>query len=81
MPLPLQRFRSIQGKQMPQRRRVKHRLSFHNRLAMWAKQVREQAAKLPIGAEREALLQKAAQAETASNVDGWANSPGLQPLK
>ena len=48
---------------------------------MWAEQVREQAAKLPIGPEREALLQKATQAETAFNVDGWASSPGLQPLK
>jgi hypothetical protein len=66
---------------MPQRLRVKHRFSFHKRLAMWAEQVREQAARLPIGPEREALLQKAAQAETASSVDGWANSPGLQPLK
>jgi len=48
---------------MPQRLRVKHRFSFHKRLAMWAEQVREQAARLPIGPEREALLQKAAQAE------------------
>jgi len=31
--------------------------------------------------ERDALLRKARQAETAANIDEWLDSPGLQPPK
>jgi hypothetical protein len=50
-----------------------------DRLSAWADQVREQAAELPPGPERDALLKKAGQADTAAHLDDWANSPGLQP--
>src|SRR4051794_10824265 len=39
-----------------------------------------EADKFPhCSAEREALVKKAQQAETALRLDSWANSPGLQP--
>ena len=44
-----------------------------------AKEVREQAEKLPPGPEREAVLKKLRQANTASHIEEWANSPGLKP--
>lgn len=64
---------------MPQRRRFKQSVPFKERLAQWAEDVREQAVKLPPGAERDDLLKKASRADTASHIDDWANSPGLQP--
>jgi hypothetical protein len=63
---------------MTQPRRFKQNISLKDRLTMWAKDVREQAAALPPGPERETLVKKARQAETASHLDNWANSPGLQ---
>jgi hypothetical protein len=52
-----------------QRRRFNQNLSFHDRLVAWANEVREQAATLPPGPERDALLNKARQADTASHLD------------
>ena len=66
---------------MLKRRRSKQTVPFPERLAEWAEQVREQAKQLPPGTERENLLRKAGQADTASHVDEWVNSPGLQPPK
>jgi hypothetical protein len=66
---------------MKHRRRFKQLLTLEDRLSAWAKSVREQAQKLPPGAEREALLKKARQADTASHLNDWANSPGLQSPK
>ena len=66
---------------MQRRRRFKQSISFHDRLTTWANQVREQANRLPPGPERDALLKKASQADTASHLDDWANSPGLQAPK
>jgi hypothetical protein len=64
---------------MNERRRFKQNISLQDRLSAWAKTVRNQAAQLPPGPEREALLKKASQADTASQLDQWANSTGLQP--
>jgi hypothetical protein len=63
---------------MKLRRRFEQNLSLQDRLSIWAKQVREQAAKLPPGIEKEVLLKKARQADTASHLNDWANSPGLR---
>jgi len=62
-------------------RRFKQNLSLRDKLDAWAKEVREQAAKLPPGPERDALLRKAGQAETARHLEDWASSPGLRPPK
>jgi hypothetical protein len=64
---------------MLKRRRFHKTKSLQDRLAAWAEEIREQAAKLPPGPERDALLKKLRQADTASHLDDWANSPGLQP--
>jgi len=66
---------------MQNRRRFKHEITLQDRIVAWAKQVRAQAAELPPGPEREELLKKVRQAETAMHLDDWANSPGLQPPK
>jgi hypothetical protein len=60
------------------RRRFKQTAPLQDRLTAWAKEVREQADQLPPGPERDGLLKKASQAETASHLDDWANSTGLQ---
>lgn len=49
-----------------------------DRLAAFAEEAREKAKSLT-GAERDALLKKARQADTAARLDEWANSPGLRP--
>jgi hypothetical protein len=61
---------------MQQRRRFKHTLSLKDRLASFAKEANEKASKLPPGPERESLLKKARQAETAARVDEWATDCG-----
>jgi hypothetical protein len=40
---------------------------------------KKEAEKLPHGKEREALLRKARQLKTASQIDQWISSPALQP--
>jgi hypothetical protein len=64
---------------MQRRRRFKQITSLKDRLASFAKEVREKASLLPPGEERTDLLRRARQADTASHLDEWVNSPGLQP--
>jgi hypothetical protein len=64
-----------------QRRRIKHTASFEERLAQEALRLREQAKSLPPGIERDQLIRRARQAETASRMNQWLTSPGLQPPK
>jgi hypothetical protein len=66
---------------MTKRRSLKRFLTLQDRLSAWAKQVRDRAAELPPGPEREALLKKASQADTAAHLDDWTNSIGLKPPK
>ncbi|WP_334395111.1 hypothetical protein [Bradyrhizobium sp. AZCC 2289] len=61
------------------RRRFKQTKSLEERLSEEAKRLREKAKSLPPGAVREGLLRKARQAETASRINEWLSSPGLQP--
>ena len=63
------------------RRGSKQTASLQDRLASFAKNVREKASLLPPGAEKDDLLRKARQADTASHLDDWVNSPGLQSPK
>jgi hypothetical protein len=64
-----------------QRRRFKQTLTFPDRLKIFADELKAKAAELQPGPERDALLKRASRAETASHIDEWANSPGLQPPK
>ena len=67
---------------MTKRRRIMHVKSFKERLAEEALRFKEAAQKLPPGSHaQELLLRRARQAETASNVNEWLTSPGLQPPK
>jgi hypothetical protein len=61
------------------RKRIKHATSLEERLALVARERREQAERLPPGTERETLMRKARQAETAANITEWISSPGLRP--
>ena len=64
------------------RRRVKHIETFEERLAQEAIKFKEAADKQHIGSmARELLLRRARQAETASHINQWLSSPGLQPPK
>lgn len=64
---------------MSERRRIIHTDTLEQRLAAEAKRLREEAKKLKPGAEKEALLRLARQAETGSRMSQWLSSPGLQP--
>ncbi|MCK1420310.1 hypothetical protein IVB14_07230 [Bradyrhizobium sp. 180] len=66
---------------MSSRRLFKQQTTLGDRLAAWANGIREQAEQLPHGPDRDALLKKAGIAETASHLNDWVSSPGLQPLK
>jgi hypothetical protein len=60
---------------MQKRRRIKQQLTLQDRLIAWSKEILAQAAALPPGPERDALVKKARQAELASHVDDWATAP------
>ena len=66
---------------MQRRRREKQTTSLKDRLASFAKELKTKATELRPGPERDALLKRARQADTASHIDEWANSPGLRPPK
>lgn len=71
----------MKEQRMQQRRRIKHKKPFKERLAEVAKRFREAADKLPPGHAQEMLLQRARQAETASHINEWVRSPGRQAPK
>jgi hypothetical protein len=66
---------------MPQRRSYKQTEPIQERLRAFAEDVRAKADRLPPGLEKDDLLRRARQADTASHLDEWSNSPGLQPPK
>ncbi len=61
------------------RRRFKQTESLEARLAQLAAHLREQAKLLRPGAERDEMMRKARQAETASRMNEWLTSRGLRP--
>ena len=61
-----------------QRRRFKNTLTFPDRLTKEAERLRQEAETKPPGQEREELLRKARQADTAARMDQWISSPGLK---
>jgi cell division protein FtsB len=63
------------------RRRFKQCVSLNDRLRTFADQLKAKAEELRPGPERDALLKRARRADTASHIDEWADSPGLQPPK
>ena len=63
---------------MQHRRRFKQIKSLEDRLAEEANRLRERARLLPPGPQREALLEKARQAEVGSHLSEWLTSSGLR---
>jgi hypothetical protein len=63
------------------RRRFKQETPLKERLIAFASDLREKAAKSSPGPDRDDLLKRARQADTALHLEDWANSPGLQPPK
>ena len=65
-----------------ERRRIEKKLTFEERLAEEAIRFREAAEKERPGTmARELLLRRARQAEVASHINEWLNSPGLASPK
>jgi hypothetical protein len=64
---------------MQTRRRFKQTISLQERLSAFIADSRSEAA--PGGADEYKLRKKIRQAETAANIEAWANSPGLQTPK
>jgi hypothetical protein len=62
-------------------RRTKHTKSFSERLAQDAEEARARAETVSPGPERDALLRRARQADTAMHLNDWLSSSGLQPPK
>jgi len=63
-------------------RRVRHTATFEERLAQEAKKFKDAAEQQAPGSlARELLLRRARQAETASHINDWVTSRGLQPPK
>jgi hypothetical protein len=55
--------------------------TFKDRLASFAKDIRDKASLLPPGMEQDDLLPKARHTDIALQMDEWLSSPGLQPPK
>jgi hypothetical protein len=66
---------SAESRPIKRRPRIKHEISFRDRLLKTAHDSREQAATLPPGAERDRLLLKAQQCETALGIEKWVSMP------
>jgi hypothetical protein len=52
--------------------------AYQLQLLMEAAQLRIEAAKIPCGRARDALLQRINRIELSATVEGWMNSPGLR---
>ena len=66
-------------KKTNRRRRIKHVATFSERLQMAADQAREAASRLPASSERDALLKKVRQIETAAQVNELMTGPVRAP--
>ena len=69
----------VESKPVTRRPRIKHESSFNDRLLKTAQDAREQASQLPAGPERDRLLMKAQQCETAAGIETWVSLPGKPP--
>jgi hypothetical protein len=60
-------------------RRFKQTSSLDQRLEDYARKLRKEAQGTPPGIERDRLIRRARQAESAARMEAWVTSPGLQP--
>jgi hypothetical protein len=66
---------------MIKRNRRKQTVPFDERLQRVAVEARQAAQRLPQGPQRDMLLKKAGQAETAVRISGWLASPRQRPVR
>jgi hypothetical protein len=64
-----------------QRRRFKQNTSLKVRLATFAKELKAEAPSFGQAPSRTLYSKEPGQADTASHIDEWANSPALRPPK
>jgi hypothetical protein len=64
---------------MQRRRSIPH--TFEDRIAAEKARLEAQVAKLKPGPQKDGLLKKISQLDTASHINEWLTSPGLQPPK
>jgi hypothetical protein len=64
---------------MQRRRSIPH--TFEDRIAAEKARLEAQVAELKPGPQKEGLLKKIGQLETASHINEWLTSPELQPPK
>jgi hypothetical protein len=57
------------------------KLTIEQKWHQQSKEAKREAEKLPHGKEREALIRRARQLETASQINQWLSSPELQAPK
>jgi len=62
-----------------QRRSFKENAPLNQRLTEQAERLRKEAQGTAPGVMRDQLIRQARQAETASRIQEWLSSPGLQP--
>jgi hypothetical protein len=60
---------------------MRRKITIEQKLHQQSEEAKSEAERLPYGKEREALVRKARQLKTASQIDRWISSPALQPLK
>lgn len=81
LPDPKRHFFQVENlweRSMTKRRRFKQAVSLADRLATFAKLMRERAELMAPGAERTATLAKANQADATADMDRWMRSPELK---
>jgi hypothetical protein len=64
---------------MPRPQRNQPKAPLQDRLMPEAMRLTDEANELPPGSLRDARIRKARQAVTASHLNAWLSSPGLQP--
>jgi hypothetical protein len=60
---------------------MRRKITIEQKLHQQSEKAKSEAERLPYGKEREALVRKARQLKTASQIDRWISSPALQPPK
>jgi hypothetical protein len=64
-----------------QERQITQAVSFKDRLSQVAARARAQAQTMSPGKDRDALMERARQAEMTAQLDHWLTSPGLKPSR
>jgi hypothetical protein len=58
---------------------MRRKITIEQKWLEQSEEAQSEAEKLPYGKEREALVRKARQLKTASQIDQWLSSPALKP--